>query len=449
MAARGEFSSRMAFILAASGSAIGLGNIWGFPIKVASNGGGAFVFTYIILTFLLAYPILMAELVLGRHAKADTVKSMLSISGPGSRWLGVLTGGWGMLTASLILSFYAIVAGWMISHAVGSAADLFGVSSAWLVADSTLRSLLFAIIFYALTISIIANGVTDGIEKWSRRLMPMLIVLIMALIAYIATLDGAQEGWRIYLQPDFSKVTDPNLVLDALSQAFFSLSLGVGTMMVYGSYISKSENLPRLGAWVAGIDIGIAVLAGMLVIPAMYVAQFNGVVIFDDSGKLIESGRLIFNVLPSLFEVMGFAGVITSLLFFVLMSIAALTSSISMLEVPVAYASDSLGASRKKSAWIVGGLIFIFSVVIIYNMNPLFDWVVNFATQFSEPLVGILFCFFVGWIWHRHSLLEELKQGNPELQQTLFWRIWPNYVRFACPAIVLILLIRSFGLVNF
>ena len=449
MAARGEFSSRMAFVLAASGSAIGLGNIWGFPIKVASNGGGAFVFTYIILTFLLAYPILMAELVLGRHAKADTVKSMLTISGPRTRWLGFLTGGWGMLTASLILSFYAIVAGWMVSHALASAADLVGVSSEWLVADSTTRSLIFAAIFYAFTVSIIASGVTNGIEKWSRRLMPLLILLIVALIAYIATLDGAMEGWRIYLQPDFSKVTDSGLVLDALSQAFFSLSLGVGTMMVYGSYISKSENLPRLGAWVAGIDIGIAVLAGMLVIPAMYVAQYNGVVIFDDAGQLIESGRLIFNVLPSLFEVMGFAGIVTSLLFFVLMSIAALTSSISMLEVPVAYANDSLGTSRTKSAWLVGGLIFTLTVVIIFNMNPLFDWVVNFATQFSEPLVGILFCFFVGWVWNRHALLEELKQGNPDLEKTLFWRIWPNYVRFVCPAIVLMLLIRSFGLVNF
>ena len=449
MAARGEFSSRMAFVLAASGSAIGLGNIWGFPIKVASNGGGAFVFTYIILTFLLAYPILMAELVIGRHAKSDTVKSMLTISSSRTRWLGVLTGAWGMLTASLILSFYAIVAGWMISHAVASVADLIGVSSSWLLNDSVTRSLVFAAIFYALTISIIASGVTNGIEKWSRRLMPLLILLIVALIAYIATLNGAMEGWRVYLFPDFSKVTDSGLVLDALSQAFFSLSLGVGTMMVYGSYISKSENLVRLGAWVAGIDIGIAVLAGMLVIPAMYVAQSNGVTIFDESGQLIESGRLIFNVLPSLFEVMGFAGIITSLVFFVLMSIAALTSSISMLEVPVAYASDSLGASRNKSAWLVGLSIFVVSVLIIFNMDPLFDLVVNFATQFSEPLVGILFCFFVGWVWQRHSLLEELKQGNPELEKTLFWRIWPNYVRFVCPAIVLILLIRSFGLVSF
>ncbi len=444
MAARGEFSSRTAFVLAASGSAIGLGNIWGFPIKVASNGGGAFVFTYIILTFILAYPILMAELVIGRHAKADTVKSMVSISGAKSRGLGALTGYWGMMTASLILSFYAIIAGWMISHAVGSLSSLVGISDVWLVSDSIVRSIVFCALFFILTISIVASGVASGIEKWSTRLMPILILLIIALIIYIATLPGAADGWAVYLKPDFSKVAEPDLVLDALSQAFFSLSLGVGTMMVYGSYISKSENLPKLGATVAAMDIGIAVLAGMLVIPAMYVALHNGVVIYDDNGNLIESGRLIFNVLPSLFTTMGGAGNIVSLLFFMLMSIAALTSSISMLEVPVAYANDSLFLSRKKSAWLVGGAIFVFSVLIIFNMGWLFDGVVNFATQFSEPMIGILFCFFVGWVWKRDNLLAELKEGSPEMQNTLFWKIWPAYVRFVCPVIVLALLVRSF-----
>jgi len=444
MAARGEFSSRTAFVLAASGSAIGLGNIWGFPIKVASNGGGAFVFTYIILTFVLAYPILMAELVIGRHAKADTVKSMLSISGSRSRKLGALTGYWGMITASLILSFYAIVAGWMISHAGGSLSSLLGLSDAWFVSDSVVRSIGFSALFFMLTIGIVASGVASGIEKWSTRLMPILILLIISLIIYIAALPGASEGWAVYLQPDFNKVTEPDLVLDALSQAFFSLSLGVGTMMVYGSYISKSENLPKLGATVAAMDIGIAVLAGMLVIPAMYVAQHNGVVIYDEAGKLIESGRLIFNVLPSLFATMGAPGNIVSLVFFVLMSIAALTSSISMLEVPVAYVNDSLGTARKKAAWVVGLSIFAFSLAIIFNMSWLFDGVVNFATQFSEPMIGILFCFFVGWVWRRDHLLRELKEGCPEMEGTFFWKVWPMYVRFICPVIVLALLVRSF-----
>lgn len=445
MAARGEFSSRTAFVLAASGSAIGLGNIWGFPIKVASNGGGAFVFTYIILTFLLAYPILMAELVIGRYAKSDTVRSVNAVSTPGFRPLAFLTGYWGMLTASLILSFYAIVAGWMVSHGVGAVAQLLGQSQDWFVADSVTRSILFSAVFYVLTIAIVANGVASGIEKWSTRLMPVLILLIIALIIYIAMQPGAAEGWRVYLQPDFSKVLEPGLVVDALSQAFFSLSLGVGTMMIYGSYVSKSENLPKLGATVAGMDIGIAVLAGMLVIPAMYVAQHNGVVIYDEAGNLIESGRLIFNVLPSLFDTMGGAGAVVAMLFFALMSIAALTSSISMLEVPVAYANESRGIQRKKAAWLVGSGIFAFSLVIIFNAAWLFDWVVRIATEFSEPLIGILFCVFVGWVWQRDKLLQELKQGSPHVERTLFWKIWPTYVKFVCPLIVIGLLIRSFG----
>jgi len=407
MAARGEFSSRTAFVLAASGSAIGLGNIWGFPIKVASNGGGAFVFTYIILTFLLAYPILMAELVIGRYAKSDTVRSITVISNQATRPLAFLTGYWGMLTASLILSFYAIVAGWMVSHGIGSLFDVAGQTSTWFITESTTRSLLFSAIFYALTVSIVARGVASGIEKWSTRLMPILILLIIALIVYISTQAGAAEGWRVYLQPDFSKVLEPSLVL------------------------------------------GIAVLAGMLVIPAMYVAQHNGVVIYDDAGKLIESGRLIFNVLPSLFETMGAAGTVVSLFFFALMSIAALTSSISMLEVPVAYATESHGVARSKAAWLVGACIFVFSVLIIFNASWLFDWVVQFATEFSEPVIGILFCLFVGWVWRRDQILQEMKEGNPQVEQTFFWKIWPTYVKFVCPLVVIGLLTRSFGLLNF
>jgi len=446
MNARDEFTSKTAFILAASGSAIGLGNIWGFPIKVASNGGGAFVFTYIVLTFLLAYPILMAELIIGRNAKSDTVKSLLAVSTPKTRWLGALTGYWGILTASLILSFYAIVAGWMVSHGVSAIATLSGFNSvsAWVTEFSLPRNILFCVLFFGITISIVANGVSDGIERWSTRLMPMLILIIILLIAYIATQDGAAEGWRIYLQPDFSRVLDPNLVISALGQAFFSLSLGVGTMMVYGSYISKSENLPKLGATVAAIDIGIAVLAGLLVIPAMYVALHNGVSIFDDAGKLIDSDRLIFTVLPALFQTMGFAGTIISFLFFVLMTIAALTSSISMLEVPVAYAADSHNMNRKKAAWTVGSVILIISLIIIFNFGALFSFVVNFTTVYSEPLIGILFCLFAGWIWHRNELLKELQNGMDDAENSFFWKVWPNYVRFVCPLIVLGVFIHSF-----
>ncbi|MEO0369602.1 MAG: sodium-dependent transporter [Pseudomonadota bacterium] len=451
MAARGEFSSKTAFVLAASGSAIGLGNIWGFPIQVASNGGGAFVVTYIVLTFLLAYPILMAELVLGRHSKADTVTSLVNISSRKMRPAALLTGFWGILTASLILSFYAIVAGWMIAFGVGSAMDLIGRPDVanWLTSFSLERNLVTCILFYALTMAIVSSGVTDGIERWSTRLMPILLLLILVLIVYIATQPGAMEGWRIYLQPDFTRVADPDLVISALGQAFFSLSLGVGTMMVYGSYISKQENLPRLGATVAALDIGIAVLAGLLVIPAMYVALHNGVVIFDEAGALIDSDALIFTVLPALFETMGTTGMVVSLLFFTLMTIAAITSSISMLEVPVAYVSESLSVARLRAALLVGGAILSVSILIIFNFSELFGFVINLTTRYSEPIIGLLFCLFVGWVLHRDRLLQELKSGNPEVEDSLFWQIWPNYVRYICPLVVLAVFMHSFGLLNF
>jgi len=219
-------------------------------------------------------------------------------------------------------------------------------------------------------------------------------------------------------------------------------------MMVYGSYISKSENLPKLGATVALMDIGIAFMAGLLVIPAMYVAQTNGVAIYNEAGALIESDGLIFTVLPALFDTMGFAGVIVSLLFFTLMTIAAVTSSISMLEVPVAHAQESHQLSRKKAAWAVGLAILAVSMVIVFNFQLLFGWVINITTNISEPLIGILFCVFAGWVWNRHELLKELQQGKPDIQNTLFWKIWPAYVKVVCPVIVLAVFMHSFGLLS-
>ena len=448
MSARGEFSSRTAFVLAASGSAIGLGNIWGFPIQVAENGGGAFVFTYIVLTFLLAYPILMAELIIGRHAQKDTVSSMLAISTKATRPLAYLTGYWGMLTASFILSFYAVVAGWMLSFFLAATAGIFGLDGAkqWLMSFSLEGNIAFCVIFYFLTINIVSRGVASGIEKWSTRLMPLLLILIVVLIAYIATLPGASEGWSVYLKPDFERVLDPKLVISALGQAFFSLSLGVGTMMVYGSYISKKENLPNLGAFVAAIDIGVAVLAGLLVIPAMYVALHNGVTIYNEAGALIDSDGLIFTVLPALFESMGgIGGAVVAFLFFSLMSIAALTSSISMLEVPVAYAVERHSMPRTKASWIVGLCILLISMVLIFNMGALFGLVVDMTTRYSEPLIGFLFCIFVGWIWHRDQILGEIKEGFDDAESGVFWRIWPMYVRYICPLGMFVVLWRSFA----
>ncbi len=439
-AARGEFSSRFGFLMAASGSAVGLGNIWGFPTNAASNGGAAFLFTYSILAFLLAYPALMAELIIGRHARANAVTALRSIApGEKSRLFALLVGFAGILTVSFILSFYAIVSGWMIAFFFDPLARLLGMEglAQWLTADAVIRNSICVVLFMVLTVFIISAGVRNGIEKWASRLMPSLIAILLLLILYVLTLPGASNGLRAYLVPDFSRVADPALLVDAMGQAFFSLSLGVGTMLIYGSYISKKENLPAIGSLVALLDVGIAVLAGMLILPAMYVALNNGVQIFDDAGRLIAGPGLIVSVLPALFSTMGSIGVFVALAFFALMTIASLTSSISMLEVPVAYGAEHHGLERRKAAITIGAIICLISLIIVFNFDPLFDLVVTFTTEVSQPLLGFSFCIFVAWIWKRNDILEEIRQGCPEVESGLFWKIWPFYVKFICPLAIL------------
>lgn len=444
--ARGEFSSRLGFVMAAAGSAVGLGNIWGFPTQAASNGGAAFLLVYLALAFTLAYPALMAELIIGRHAHANAVNALRLIS-PNRllRGIGATTGIIGLIVASLILSFYAIVAGWMIAFCLSAVSTLFGLEgvSAWLTSFGLPRNVIFMLVFMCLTIGIISEGVREGIERWSERLMPMLLLSLLLLVIYVLTLEGATEGLRMYLLPDFERALSPKLIISALGAAFFSLSLGVGTMLIYGSYISDSENLPVVGSLVTLVDISIAVLAGFLVLPAMYVALHNGVEIFTPEGQLISEDTLIFTVLPELFATMGLAGVVVSFVFFFLMSIAALTSSISMLEVPVAYAIEEHGVGRKVAVWIIGGVIAMCSVVILLNFSTLFGLVVALTTRYSQPLLGFMFCIYAGWIWHRDTLLQELRKGNPEVADSLFWKIWPWYVRVVCPVIILAIFAQS------
>lgn len=440
-APRGEFSSRFGFLMAASGSAVGLGNIWGFPTNAASNGGAAFLFTYLILAFALAYPALMAELIIGRHARANAVTALKSIAtGEKTRVAAVTVGFVGIVTVSFILSFYSIVSGWMIAFFFDPVARLLGMDglATWLTTDAVVRNSLFVVVFMMLTVFIISAGVKDGIEKWASRLMPSLIIILLLLIVYVLTLPGALDGLRAYLIPDFSRVADPALLVSAMGQAFFSLSLGVGTMLVYGSYISKRENLPTIGSLVALLDVGIAVLAGMLILPAMYVALNNGVQIYDEAGGLIAGPGLIVSVLPALFETMGSIGVLVAFAFFALMTIASLTSSISMLEVPVAYGVEHHGIDRPKAAIVIGAVITVISLIIVFNFDPLFDRVVTYTTEVSQPLLGFAFCIFVAWIWRRNDILEEIKQGSPDVESGLFWKIWPFYVKFICPVAILV-----------
>ncbi|MGA1071919.1 MAG: sodium-dependent transporter [Pseudohongiellaceae bacterium] len=438
---RGEFSSRFGFLMAAAGSAVGLGNIWGFPTNAASNGGAAFLFAYLMLAFALAYPALMAELIIGRYARANGVTALRTIAtGPKSKLFGSVVGGLGIVTVSFILSFYAIVSGWMLAFLLQPIADAAGLDalSEWLAVDGILRNSIFVIGFMLLTVFIISAGVKEGIEKWATRLMPSLVLILVFLIGYVFTLPGAMDGLRAYLVPDFSVFAKPGLLVSAMGQAFFSLSLGVGTMLVYGSYISKNENLPVIGSLVALLDVGIAVLAGLLILPAMYVALASGVEIFDAQGGLIAGPGLIISVLPALFDSMGAIGGFVAFAFFALMTIASLTSSISMLEVPVSFVVESREVRRPRAAMLLGSIIAVISLVIVFNFDALFEWVVTVTTEMSQPLLGLFFCIFTGWIWNRSAILEEIKQGSPNAASGFFWKVWPFYIRFICPAAIVV-----------
>ena len=443
---RGQFSSTLTFVLAAAGSAVGLGNIWGFPTRAAENGGAAFLLMYLVLAFLLAYPALMAELIIGRHTRSNMVNALTSISkSKQARQIGRLTGLAGMLTASFILCFYSIVAGWMIGSMLEPVTDLLGLThlSAWLTEFGLARNISLTALFLILTALVISAGVEQGIEKWSRRLMPSLLILLLCLIGYVLTQEGAMAGLRHYLVPDFSQITNPDLLVSALGQAFFSMSLGVGTMLIYGSYIGPQENLPRLGTLVTLTDTGIAFLAGLLVLPAIFVAQNLGVTIYGESGGLIAGPDLIFQVLPTLFSSMGATGLAVGFAFFVLMSIAAVTSSISMLEVPVSYGVESHNLSRSRATWSIAAAIFVLSVLVCLTFEHSFDLLITVTTEWSQPLLGMLLCLFAGWVFYRDRILTELKQGNPEVEGSLFWKIWPVYIKFICPLLIILMIAQG------
>ena len=441
---RGQWTSKLGFVLAAAGSAIGLGNIWRFPYITGQSGGAAFVIVYLLCIALICLPYQFAELTIGRFSKKNPVGAIKAIKA-GTPW--TLVGALGVLTGVFILSYYGVIAGWAFGYIFK---DLLSPQTPFTeyIASPTVVIPLFAI-FMALTILVVFGGVEHGIERWSKVLMPVLLVLMLVIIIRSVTLPGAGKGLEFYLKPDFSKVTG-SVILAALGQAFFSLSLGMGAMITYGSYLPKKENIIAAGSYVAVFDTGIALLAGFMIFPAVF--AFGQ----DPAG----GPALIFIVLPEIFNAMPL-GSIMSVLFFLLISIAALTSTVSLLEVVVSYFVDEQSWTRRRAVWIVGGIAFVLGIpaALSAGASPgLSDmtWLVGeggFLGQrdflsimdaiwgnISLAFGALLMSIFVGWVWGVKNAASEIRQGSRF--GATGEKIWGIFIRFVCPIFIFYVLLN-------
>ena len=444
-ASRGEWSSKAGFILAAAGSAIGLGNIWRFPYVVGENGGGAFVLMYVIFVIAIGLPYMLAELALGRSVQSNPVGAIHAIR-PGSVWKGA--GYLGVFTGVGILSFYAVIAGWTVGYIYKMMIGEPGGFSEF-ISDPWLVSFLFAL-FLIITALIVHGGISNGIERWSKILMPVFFVLLIGLIIYAITLDGASKGLTFYLKPDFAKITG-RTALAALGQAFFSLSLGMGLMITYGSYVSKKENLISSAIYIAFFDTLIAIMAGLIIFPALFAM-----------GHSPEAGpTLVFVVFPELFAAMP-GGFVVGVFFFILLSVAALTSTISLLEVPVAYMVDQYKVSRKSIVWIVALFTFIIGLPSALSQGAS-DFFTNFGWlperlsspdflshmsfifgDFSLGFGALLLSIFIGWVWGADKAAAELTLGAESF--TLTKKAWMIMIKFFIPVIIFVILLNLFGI---
>lgn len=427
---RGNFGSKIGAVLASAGSAVGLGNIWRFPTECGSNGGAAFLLIYLLCVFVLAMPVMVSEFVIGRASRSNTVGSYRVLA-PGKPW--VVSGFMGVLAGFLVLSYYSVVAGWTLDYTVeslcgglmggGDFAAFFAdfVSNPW-------RPVVFMGLFLGLTHLVVSTGVEKGIERYSKVMMPLLMVIVLVLIGFSLSMPNAAEGVSFMFRPDFSKVTK-DVVLSAMGQAFFTLSVGIGTLATYASYFSRETRLVSSAASVCVIDTLVAISAGLIIFPAVFSVGVDA-----DSGP-----GLVFITLPYVFDKalgdMPVVEYVFSGLFYVLLLIAALTSSISMHEISTAYIHETFHLSRRRAALIVTGVCFVMGVacslsfglwselrVLGMTFFDLFDFL---TAKFLMPLGGLLICTFVGWDMNKRVVREQLDSRLTPLLMILFSWVAP------------------------
>lgn len=435
---RDSFSSKIGFILAAAGSAIGLGAIWKFPYMAGTNGGGVFVLLFIVATLLIGLPILLAEFIIGRRGQADAVTSFEKLStNPAWAWVGRA----GFVFSFAILSFYSVVGGWILSYLWISLRNL--VQTGTLDYEAMFSSMIAnpwqaiaaQAVFMLLTIWIVSGGIKGGIERASTWMMPALFIFFIVLAVRSLTLDGAMEGVRFLLVPDWSALNWETALM-ALGQAFFSLSVGVSGMITYASYLSKETKLPQSAFSVAGMNIFISLLAGLVIFPAVFALGYS-----PDEGP-----GLVFIILPAVFGELAF-GSLFMVLFFVLLLFATLTSSISMLEITVSIGIKKKYDRRRRASFILGAFIFVFGIPSALSFGVLSDWTVGGRTffdttdflvnNFGLPLGALFISLFAGFVLPKASTQEELQQSGAP------YYLWLGLVRYAAPLVIVIILVQK------
>ena len=448
MSSRGTFGSKLAIVLATAGSAVGLGNIWRFPFMTGQNGGAAFILVYFACVLLLGIPGMVNEFLVGRHAQTNAARAYDQIGGRGWRTIGYL----GILTSTIILGFYAVVAGWCLQYLYASIAGQLDGDPAYVVSyfqtfsSDSLKPCLWGVGFVLITHVVVAQGVEKGIERASKLLMPLLLILLLILVVASCMLPGAGKGIEFLLKPDFSKVSS-GVFLEALGQAFFSLSLGTACLCTYASYFKRDTNLLRSATQIALLDSAIAILAGLMIFPAAF-----SVGVQPDSGP-----SLIFITLPNVFReafsAMPVVGYVISLLFYALLVFAALTSTISMHEIGTAFFHEELRLPRQRAAWIltlVCSVIAVFcslsvgaySNLQVFGMS-LLDFCDFLTAQLMLPAGAFLTSILMGWFANRQLVKDEFTNGGT-LRET-FFKAWFFSIRYIVPLCTVLIFLHQFG----
>lgn len=448
---RGNFGTKIGVILATAGSAVGLGNIWRFPYITGQNGGAAFILIYFLFIFLLGIPGMMSEFIIGRHSSANAARAYKKLS-HGKPWQ--IVGYMGVITSMIILGFYAVVAGWCLQylfasiggHLIGDAQYMMDYFKDF--SFNPVKPVLWTIAFILLTHYVVVHGVRNGIEKASNLLMPMLFILMIVIVVASCSLPGSMKGIEFLFKPDFSKV-NRSVLLEAMGQAFFSLSLGTACLCTYASYFSRQTNLMKSAFQIALIDTFIAILAGLMIFPSAFSVGVN-----PDSGP-----SLIFITLPNVFHQafsgMAGAGYVISILFYGLLALAALTSTISMHEIGTAFFYEELHISRNKGAWIETAVCCAIGVFCSLSKGavesitlmgmPFLDFCDHLTAQFLLPLGSLLTCIFIGWFVSQRVVKDEFTNWGT-LRGT-FFQVWLFAVRYICPICIMAVFLHQLGII--